>query len=127
MATTKKPTSTKKTTKASPAAARKKPTTSSAARTAAAKKPVVATRKPAARRPAPKRTVAATNQPAPFMSVQPTAETVYWLLFGAAILGLGVWVLNLTVKINDIYDQIDMNNNASTTLQTLQTKPAVKP
>lgn len=47
-----------------------------------------------------------------FFRFQPTIETVYWLLLLLLVLGLGVWVMQLTVQTQDIYNQIELLNAA---------------
>lgn len=114
--TTKKPTATKakaaSTAKAKPAAARKTTVTTT---TAKAKAPVKRSATTTAKKTAATPTAAAkatAQQPRQFLSARPTRETGYWLVFSLLILALGVWVLTLTIKINDIYDQIEINDSA---------------
>lgn len=107
MANAKKPTAKAKTTTSTA----KKPTTKA---TAARKAPATkkAPVKKAAAKPAAKKAVSKAAQKPSFMTVQPTRETAYWLIFSLLILALGIWVLTLTIRINDIYDQIERNNSA---------------
>ena len=51
----------------------------------------------------------------PFLTFRVTRQTLYWLIFSVAILGLGLWVLNLNMQVLSLYDQID-NNNVQTSL-----------
>lgn len=51
--------------------------------------------------------VVASERP-PFFAFRITHQTFYWVVLGALILALGVWVLTLTVKIQQIYDDIDI-------------------
>lgn len=55
----------------------------------------------------------------PFLTFRVTRQSLYWLIFSATILALGLWVLNLNMQIISLYDQID-NTNA----QTSMTMPA---
>lgn len=106
-----------------PTAPKKKTTTvksTSTAKSAATKtKPTVARKTVAATAATPKKKITtpkvATKTVAkqPFMSMQPTRETTYWLIFSLLILALGIWVLTLTIKINDIYDQIEVSDSSS--------------
>lgn len=41
----------------------------------------------------------------PFKSFQLTSQTVYWLILCALILALGLWVISLNVRVQQIYDQ----------------------
>ncbi|MDX2775919.1 hypothetical protein PV379_00930 [Streptomyces caniscabiei] len=43
----------------------------------------------------------------PFMTFRVTHQTFYWVVLSALILALGVWVLTLTVKLQQVYDDID--------------------
>ena len=45
----------------------------------------------------------------PFMSFQVTDQTVYWAIIGVLVLALGIWVVYLQVRINEIYDLVDTN------------------
>ena len=42
-----------------------------------------------------------------FMQARFTEQTVYWLIIGAAVIGLAIWVLSIQVRLNDMYDAID--------------------
>lgn len=55
-----------------------------------------------------------------FMSFRFTVQTVYWLILSVLVLALGIWVISLNTKINDIYNQIDASN--SDTLVTPKVK-----
>lgn len=48
-----------------------------------------------------------------FFTFKFTDQTVYWLVFTLAILALGLWIVNLQLKVNEIYDKIDLNNYAN--------------
>lgn len=99
----------------------------------AAKKPAAAVKKPIKRaaavskttkKTAPKRRAFAIslvpdNQP--FFTFRLTTQSIYWLIFSLAILGLGLWVLNLNLQILKLYDQIDRDNAAASI-----TTPAVR-
>jgi len=58
---------------------------------------------------------AAAIQPS-FFTFKFTYQTAYWLILCALVLALGIWVIDLNVKVQKIYDQIDMNN----TIQYMQ-------
>lgn len=45
----------------------------------------------------------------PFMTFQFTKQSVYWLVLSVLVLALGAWVMYLNVKIQSIYDQVEMN------------------
>jgi hypothetical protein len=51
-----------------------------------------------------------------FFTFKFTYQTAYWLILSALVLALGIWVIDLNVKVQKIYDQIDMNN----TIQYMQ-------
>ena len=45
-----------------------------------------------------------------FFTFRFTQQTAYWLILSILVLALGVWVMNLTVKVQSIYDDIDATN-----------------
>lgn len=45
----------------------------------------------------------------PFMTVRVTRQTIYWGIISAAVLALGVWVIDINDKVMRIYDQIDQS------------------
>lgn len=100
MATAKKTTATKK------PAVKKSRTT--ATKTTRRKAPVKKTAVTARRSPAKKST---------FLTMTPTVETVYWIILGVVVILLAIWVLNLTAKINNIYDQIDVQNASNAVIE----------
>jgi hypothetical protein len=52
------------------------------------------------------------DDPTPFMTWKATHQTAYWLLIGALIVGLCVWVITLTVRVQSLYDQVQQTANA---------------
>jgi hypothetical protein len=52
----------------------------------------------------------------PFFVFKTTRQTVYWTLLCLLVLALGIWVMSLNVKIQRLYDQIDLG--ASQTIIT---------
>lgn len=66
------------------------------------------------------RSFAVSSDRPPFFTYRITHQTFYWVVLGALILALGIWVLTLTVKIQQIYDDIDILQS-----QTVET-PAKK-
>lgn len=76
-----------------------------------AKKPAVASHKKAHAPAQPThRTLRVTRETTPFFTFRMTRQSLYWLIFSLAILGLGSWTLYLNLRIIEIYDQIDHNN-----------------
>lgn len=57
---------------------------------------------------APIRSFTVTDDRPPFMTFRITQQTFYWVVIGALILALGIWVLTLTIKLQQVYDEIDM-------------------
>ena len=62
------------------------------------------------------RTLRQSKSDVPFMTFQLTAQSVYWLILSMLVLALGLWVMALNVRIENIYNQIDVNNAASSSL-----------
>ena len=50
------------------------------------------------------------KQKEPFMSARFTEQTFYWVVLCALVLGLAIWVLTISVKVQTIYDEIDRQN-----------------
>lgn len=93
----------KKTTTTKKAPVKKKPAT----RKAPVKKPTTVTQTRSTR----------SAKKSTFLTMTPTAETVYWIVLGVVVILLAVWVLNLTAKINNIYDQIDVQNATNSVIE----------
>lgn len=76
---------------------------------------------PAVRKSTAKRTVAKKHtavelrsfRPAvektPFMTFTFTRQSLYWLILSGLVLALGSWVMYLNVKIQSMYDQVELN------------------
>ena len=56
------------------------------------------------------RSLQKTNSPQPFLSFQFTQQSVYWVILSILVLALGAWVMYLTLKVNQIYDDVDAAN-----------------
>lgn len=44
----------------------------------------------------------------PFLTFKATNQTFYWILICLFVLALGMWVTFLSVRVQDIYDRIDL-------------------
>lgn len=53
--------------------------------------------------------VLAKNPPS-FFKFQLTHQTVYWTLLSLLILGLGIWVITLNVRVQQLYDYIELTD-----------------
>lgn len=69
------------------------------------------------------RSFAVCSEPTPFLTFRPSVQTFYWLILGVFVVSFGAWVILLTVKVQNIYDQIEINNTA---INTLLPKPVKK-
>lgn len=58
----------------------------------------------------------------PFFTFRLTRETLYWLILSAIVLALGIWVTNINIKVQMIYDQIDQTNRQILELDTTKTR-----
>lgn len=47
----------------------------------------------------------------PFMTFKFTQQSIYWLILSAFVLALGAWVMYLNVKIQGLYDQVEINSS----------------
>jgi hypothetical protein len=43
----------------------------------------------------------------PFLTIAITRQTLYWGIIAVAVLFLGLWIIHLQNKVNEIYDAID--------------------
>jgi hypothetical protein len=51
----------------------------------------------------------------PFLSLNPTVQTIYWAVIGAVAIVFTTWIMTLQAQIHNIYDSIDHGNAADTT------------
>jgi hypothetical protein len=51
-----------------------------------------------------------------FLTFRLSIQSVYWFILCALVLALGAWVLYLSMKVQDIYDQIEINNAANSSI-----------
>lgn len=51
----------------------------------------------------------------PFFHFHPTQQSIYWIILCFLVLGLGIWVLTLTVKLQSLYDEVEINSSQTTT------------
>ena len=54
-----------------------------------------------------------------FLTFRITHQTVYWLILSCIVIGLAVWVLAISIRVQNIYDQIDATNNRAMNMQQL--------
>ena len=101
--------------------ATKKPVTKKAAPKRAAAKATVKTKVTKVRRAPSTKAVQSfrpTKPEQPFMTMQPSIQTVYWLILAVLVLGLGFWVANISMQVQDLYDQIDATNQSTSNITT---------
>lgn len=91
----------------------------STARKPAAKTPAKKPSKKAPARPAAtkvRRTTAKSQSPQsfrvaredrPFFSIKPNVQTLYWAILSFAVLALGLWVLNVNLQVQNLYNELD--------------------
>jgi len=48
-----------------------------------------------------------------FWTFQPSIQSVYWLVIAIAVVGVAVINFNTNIRVNDLLDQIDAQNQAS--------------
>lgn len=58
------------------------------------------------------------QQKQPFWVWRWTIETVYWLILLLLILAMGVWVMQLTMQTQSIYDKVQFINTTSEAVQS---------
>ncbi len=91
--------------------AAKKPTTKKAPAKAAARTSVKRVTKTSST--PVMRSFAPARSSEPFFTFRITHQTFYWLVLALVVLALGVWVTDISVKVQRIYDQIDATNAAT--------------
>lgn len=62
------------------------------------------------KRPLPIRSFHVATSDEPFLVMRLTSQTFYWLVIGALVLTLGLWVLHMATNINKMYDDVDAMN-----------------
>ncbi len=67
-------------------------------------------KKPATKKAAPYKSFVRADGPKPFVAFRLTQQTIYWLILSLLVLALGTWAMFLTIKVQQIYDQVDANN-----------------
>jgi hypothetical protein len=78
-----------------------------AAKPTVKRKPKTTTKTPV--KPAMRSFVLTKDAP-PFFSFHITHQTAYWSILSLLVLVLGVWVIMLNVRINQIYDHVQLNS-----------------
>lgn len=110
MATTKSPAK-KSVKKATPSRAAAKP----------ARTTVRSVRKPEST-PNTRRSFKVTQPQDPFFTFRITHQTIYWLVLAGFVLLLGLWVTDINVRVNRIYDQVDAKNAADADMLPVKKK-----
>ena len=54
-----------------------------------------------------------------FMKPTFTIETIYWIVLSMAVIALGFWIATLQMRINSIYDQIEVNQAQSENIEVM--------
>lgn len=61
--------------------------------------------------------------PEPFFTFRITHQTLYWLVLSGIVLLLGVWVIDINNKVQQIYDDVDSINNSTYSVPDKPLKP----
>jgi hypothetical protein len=75
------------------------------------KTPAAKTKRKSAPKVAPMRSFRLSRDTPPFFSFRFTHQTFYWTVLCVLILALGVWVVMLNVRVQNLYNKIDATNN----------------
>jgi hypothetical protein len=67
---------------------------------------------------APMRSFELAKSSTPFFTFRITHQTFYWVILCGLVLALGVWVIVLNNRVQDLYDQIEANNAATESMST---------
>jgi len=68
--------------------------------------PVTKKKQAPKKKPSEMRSFVRASNTKPFVTFKITQQTVYWLIIGGLVLGFGIWVMYLTVRIHSMYDDI---------------------
>ena len=55
----------------------------------------------------------------PFFTFRITHQTVYWLILAVIVVSLAAWVLSISIKVQNIYDQIDATTRATENMRIM--------
>lgn len=58
----------------------------------------------------------------PFVSARPNVQTLYWAILAFAVLALGLWVLNMNLQLQELYNQKDRDDLSSSSVQSTEKK-----
>lgn len=102
--------STKKTTRA--ASSTRKKTTARATKPAAKRAPAKSRSATSVRRTkaAAPRSFKRSKPQQPFMSLNITVQTFYWLILAILVIGLALWVVTLHNQVQDVYDEVNRSH-----------------
>ena len=64
----------------------------------------------AKKKPIVYRTFKRSPNPSPFLTLKFTHQSIYWLILCGLVLALGIAVLNLSIKVQNIYNRIDQGH-----------------
>lgn len=74
---------------------------------------MAATKKKSAKKEVHYKSFVRADGPKPFVNFKITQQTAYWVILGLLILALGTWSMYLTIKVQRIYDNVDVQNHKS--------------
>lgn len=60
--------------------------------------------------PTKRASVKKTSHHSEFLTLRLTRETLHWIALGVVVIGFSVWVMMLTVRVQNLYDQIIIDN-----------------
>lgn len=63
-------------------------------------------------------TLKMSKETTPFLTIAITRQTLYWLIISAMVLALGLWVINIQIKVNELYDSIEISTREAFTIPT---------
>ena len=69
--------------------------------------------------PAPVRSFRPAEPDEPFFTFRITHQTVYWLILAVIVVSLAAWVLSISIKVQNIYDQIDATTRATENMRIM--------
>ena len=55
----------------------------------------------------------------PFFTFRITHQPVYWLILAVIVVSLAAWVLSISIKVQNIYDQIDATTRATENMRIM--------
>jgi hypothetical protein len=71
------------------------------------------TKKAVKKATASQRSFVRSKETMPFMTFKATHQTAYWLIICLLVLAIGIWVISLTIRVQNLYDNVQQQSTSS--------------